>query len=66
MFGKIHIGRGALLNTGCVPMTNAPPYAIVAGNSAKVIGFTETLKEFEEFERDKYPPGKNSSVIDGG
>jgi hypothetical protein len=47
-------------------MTNAPPYAIVAGNSAKVIGFTETLKEFEEFERDKYPPGKNSSVIDGG
>lgn len=61
VFGKIHIGRGALLNTGCVPMTNVPPYAIVAGNPGKVIGFTKTPEEIVEFEKAIYPPEERLS-----
>ena len=62
VFGKIHIGRGALLNTGCVPMTNVPPYAIVIGNPGKVIGFTKTPEEVIEFEKEVYPPEERLSL----
>lgn len=32
VFGKICIGRGALINTNSVPLADVPRYAIVAGN----------------------------------
>ena len=54
VFGKIHVGRGALLNANCVPMSNVPPYAIMVGNPAKVIGFTKTPEEIVEYEKVHY------------
>lgn len=55
VFGKVHIGRGALIGVGAVPLVNVPPYAIVVGNPGKIIGFTKTPEEVVEFESDKYP-----------
>lgn len=55
VFGKVHIGRGALIGTNCVVMNNIPPYAMVIGNPGKVIGFTKTPEEIVEYEKTCYP-----------
>ena len=62
VFGNIKIGRGALLNANCVPLSNVPPYAIVAGNPAKVIGFTKTPEEAHQFEVERYPDSEWTPV----
>lgn len=54
MFGHVKIGRGAIINGNSVVMTNIPPYAIVTGNPAKVIGFRMTPEEIIEWERTRY------------
>lgn len=64
VFGKIRVGRGALLNANSVPMGNVPPYAIMVGNPAKVIGFTKTPKEIVEYEKLYYPENERLSIGD--
>jgi acetyltransferase-like isoleucine patch superfamily enzyme len=49
-----HIGRGAIIGSGCVVRSKVPPYAIVIGNPAKVIGFRFTPKEIIEHEKALY------------
>lgn len=46
---NVKIGRNALIAAGSVCTKDVPPYAIVAGNPAKVIGSTKDLlkKRFE-------------------
>ena len=39
IMGGVHIGDGALVRTGSVVTENVPPYAVVAGNPAQIIGF---------------------------
>lgn len=53
--GDILIGRGAIVSNNAVVMRKVPPYAIVAGNPAKIIGFTMKPLEAFEFEKDIYP-----------
>lgn len=48
------IGRNAKINANAVVMTNVPPYAIVSGNPAKVIGFTMTPEDAWKNEVDNY------------
>lgn len=36
---NITIGRGAIIGAGAVVTKNVPPYSIVAGNPAKIIGW---------------------------
>lgn len=55
VFGKVHIGRGAMIGVYACPLTNVPPYAIVVGNPGKIIGFTKTPQEVIEFEQERYP-----------
>jgi len=57
-FGPIHIGRGALINANCVIVTDVPPYSIISGNPAKVIGFRASPQEILEFEMNNYPAEK--------
>ena len=57
-FGKVHIGRGALINANSVVLSNIPPYAIVVGNPGKVIGFTKNPQEVIEYEEQHYPIDK--------
>ncbi len=55
LLNGVHIGRGAILGTGAVIRTSVPPYAIVIGNPAKVIGFRFTPQEIIEHEMALYP-----------
>ena len=51
----ITIGRGSEIGAGSVVRTSVPPYAIVIGNPAKVIGFRFTPVEILEHEKTLYP-----------
>lgn len=49
------IGRHARIGAGTYVRSNIPPYAIVIGNPAKIIGFLYTPLEVIEFEKKHYP-----------
>jgi acetyltransferase-like isoleucine patch superfamily enzyme len=55
------IGRNARVGAGAVVRTNVPPYAIVIGNPAKVVGFVLTPEEVEKNEMD-YPEEERISI----
>ena len=51
-----HVGRGAIVGAGTVLRTcKIPPYSIVMGNPAKVIGFKWSIDDIIEHEKVKYP-----------
>ena len=45
------IGRGARIGAGCIVRKDVPPYAIVIGNPAKIVGFTITPSELLDVEK---------------
>lgn len=49
-----HIGRGAIIGACSTVRTSIPPYAIVIGNPAKIIGFVFTPEEIIEHEKKNY------------
>lgn len=49
------IGRGAIIGSGAVIRNSVPPYAIMAGNPAKVVGFRFTPQDIIEHEKALYP-----------
>lgn len=51
----VRIGRGATVGAGCVCIRSVPPYAIVIGNPAKIVGFNFTPEEIIEHEQQLYP-----------
>ena len=53
--GVSEIGRRAMIATGAVVKKQIPPYAIVMGNPARVVGFRYTPDQILEFEEDEYP-----------
>lgn len=53
--GVVLIGRGALIGAGSVVDKKVPPYAIVKGNPAKIVGFRFMPEEIVEMERVRYP-----------
>lgn len=53
-----HIGRGCILGAGTVVHSQTPPYSIVVGNPAKVIGFHFTPDEIIEHEKIIYQEKK--------
>lgn len=50
----VHVGRGSELGTGAVIRSDVPPYAVVLGNPAKIVGFRFTPEEIIEHERVLY------------
>ena len=52
------IGRGATIGAGSVIRNNVPPYSIVVGNPAKVVGFSFTPEQIIEHEKNIYPKEK--------
>ena len=51
LLGGVHVGRGSIVGAGSVVRNDVPPYAIVTGNPAKVVGFKFTpgiILEHEE------------------
>lgn len=57
-----NIGRCATVGAGSVVRNSIPPYAIVVGNPAKVIGFNFTPEEVIEHEKKTYPVQKRLSL----
>lgn len=51
----IKIGRGATIGAGAVCAKNVPPYAVVMGNPAQVVGFVFTPEQIIEHEQVLYP-----------
>jgi len=56
MPGVMEIGRGAVVAANTVVTQKIPPYAIVQGMPAKIIGFRCNPMVAAEFERNNYPP----------
>lgn len=56
------IGRNARVGAYAVLRHSVPPYAIVMGNPAKVVGFSMTPEQVEEYERDNYPESERISI----
>ena len=54
MPGVKEIGRGALISSDTVVHKKVPPYAIVKGNPAKIVGFRFSPEEIIEFEKKNY------------
>lgn len=60
--GCSHIGRMANIGAGAVVRSNVPPYAMVIGNPAKIVGFLYTPEEVAEFEKDRYPENERTNI----
>lgn len=54
----VTIGRGCVIGAASIIRQSVPPYSIVVGNPAKVVGFVYTPKEIYEQEAKIYPPEK--------
>lgn len=54
MPGVKEIGRFAMISADSFVNTKIPPYAIVMGNPAKVIGFMKTPEEILEYEKNRF------------
>lgn len=51
----VTVGRGAAIGAGSVVRKSVPPYAVVMGNPAKVVGFKFTPEEIIKHEEALYP-----------
>ncbi|MEI7503440.1 MAG: galactoside O-acetyltransferase [Paludibacter sp.] len=55
LLSSVKIGRGSIIGAGAVCRKNIPPYAIVVGNPAKIVGFRFTPEQVIEHEKVLYP-----------
>lgn len=60
--GVKSIGRYASIGACSVVRHPVPPYAIVVGNPAKIVGFLYTPEEVAEFEKEKYPEAERTDI----
>lgn len=58
----VTIGRGAIVGTGSVVRSSVPPYAIVLGNPAKIIGFRFSPQATIEHEKALYSEKERLSL----
>lgn len=56
------IGRFAQIGAGAVLRNPIPPYALVVGNPAKIVGFLYTPEEVVEFEKNKYSEAERTDI----
>lgn len=54
LLSGVHIGRGAIIGAGSVCRKPIPPYSIVIGNPAKIVGFKFTPEQIIEHEMTLY------------
>ena len=58
----VKIRRGAIIGAGTVLRFSIPPYAVVTGNPAKIVGFRMKPQEAVEHEAALYPEEKRLSA----
>lgn len=54
LLSGVCVGRGATVGAGSVVLHNVPPYAVVLGNPARIIGFNFTPEEIILHEKQLY------------
>ena len=57
-----YIGRGAVIGAGSVVRSKVPPYAMVVGNPAKIVGFKFNPEQVIEHEKALYPEEERISL----
>lgn len=62
LLAGIVVGRGAIIGSGTVCRKSIPPYSIVMGNPAKIIGFKFSPEEIIEHEKVLYPENERLSL----
>jgi acetyltransferase-like isoleucine patch superfamily enzyme len=62
LLAGVNIGRGAIVGAGSVCRSSVPPYSIVIGNPAKVIGFKFTPEEILRHEVLLYPEDERYTI----
>jgi acetyltransferase-like isoleucine patch superfamily enzyme len=62
ILGDVKIGRGAVVGAGSIVTKNIPPYAIVAGNPAKVIKQRFTPEQIEKLENSQWWTWSNKEI----
>lgn len=62
MPGVNEIGRGALVSSASCVRCRVPPYAIVMGNPAKIVGFRFLPKVIVEMEKTLYPESERLPI----
>lgn len=62
LLSGVHIGRCSIIGSGAVVRGNVPPYSIVVGNPAKVIGFRFTPQEALKHEETLFPEGERMTL----
>ena len=60
--GVKEIGRRAIIAANSNVKFKVPPYAIVMGNPAKIVGFSASPEEIEEYEIEHYPESERIPV----
>ena len=50
----VKIGRGSVISAGSVVFNNVPPYSVVMGNPAKIVGYRYTPKEVLQLEKNLF------------
>jgi acetyltransferase-like isoleucine patch superfamily enzyme len=58
----VKVGRGAIIGSGTVIRKSIPPYAIVMGNPAKIVGFKFRPDEVIEHEKELYIESERLSI----
>lgn len=56
------VGRYARIAAGAVVRNPIPPYSVVVGNPAKIVGFVYTPEEVEKFEKENFPEEERISL----
>jgi len=62
LLSGVRIGRGCEVGTCAVVRNSTPPYSIVIGNPAKVVGFRFTPEEIIEHEKVQYPENERLPI----
>lgn len=62
LLAGVKLGRGSTIAAGSVCAKSVPPYAIVMGNPASVIGFNYTPEEIIKHESVLYPENERLSI----
>lgn len=62
LLNGVNIGRGAIIGSGSVIRNAVPPYAIMAGNPAKVVSFRFLPDTIVEHEQHLYPKNERLDI----